>query len=1443
MNNYLFKICFLYFAIFGFNHHAFAQLGGIVEAQKLTNKAQDVVDKASEWNTKVQKSAGFALLTEGKKIDVPCALPNPVPHVNVIISKIEINPNGNNADVIVKIDKSVFSASATSDEKIAFVANVPFSRDGGFVGESNLFLYEDVIINIGSSKLKIFAKNPGNGSLSYIKIDCKKFIGMHLSAEFELPETNAENKDGSLSGNLVKAVIETDISDLDNWFFSIEKLPKFQFKFLPDFTWSIKDFVYDNSTSANSAGMVFPSQYIPANESWKGFYCKEGSVTLPKYFKNGDFPDGITLSVAGLLVDDQGVSGNFSAKDIIKDGKIGSWKYSLYSLTLPIEKSAVQNFAMTGVFDTPISEKDGSPFGVSIANNNLQFSVDHLKGFDFKSLGKNTSAKITSTGVNVKVINDEMKVGVNLNQVIITLSPSSSTELLVKVDKLTILSYDPFIEIAGASLDINNESSKFSNFPVTLKSLDFTANNSFMSLGAKLEVKISGSKTADDPLSIVATGSFQIVAQIDPSNDKYKYKDFIPGSFCVEAKNKQYQIKGCIEIFSDEDKGGAPLSGTAAAYGSGFYGYLDAKFIDKIEVKVIAMFGSKAMVVTEPEKRTDYWFLDASVTLPTAIPLFPGVGINGFNGGASMAVSPTTTPCSQGSTGCNMSGLLIAIDDQVGLGIKAGLGIVSIPTPQAFEGTLTLGVTFRKDGGGGVDKITFDGLVKIINLEASGSNAEGLSAAKSDGKADENKVEKADKVDGAAVDWHIVYDFPNATLTGSVGVYINYDGILTGTQDAATHKAGSIDLYFSPNDWYVRVGIPSKMIGVKIVGLVDVESYFYMGSIIPNPAIAPIDGVVNAPVDPTLVNAGMGFGTGVRLHASKKLEIGLPKKGIKVGVGELAVEVTCYANVNVDGSFAAGFDLLLVKDRDPIDCGGNAKDGSRGIKKWYATGQAYLIASIKLGAEAGCGNEGVSLTIASAYINAYVFAQAPNPTYLKGRVDTEFDVLGLVKFPLGFDFEYGEKCDEDIKRFKLSVIDRIVPSNGQLVSAYTGIAVTLKKPLGAILPYSVGPVQVLDLNIINIKYTNKKMPEDADYTDYTSGSLLAKKTSGVTSLFAPETAWTEGKYIATAEVTFSNGSKETENFSFEVFPEPIKIPTNNVAYAYPLPDMKNFFLSASKRGYANFITKPNIPTEIDAASQQFEAKFYSGEKLIATEKVSYNKNPAANQNAFEFDIPTDKMAVSVGYTLKVVKVAIAQYTSDNKQPIVGNTAAGVSKVNDVIVLEYPFTTSRFASFEEKISSLLAGKVTKSGDAYTIALEGKGQAGTEIFDEEFTDFELTGYQPQPGNRIPPLVVIELSESSVSKNYHSPPSYQESNLDPKSPYRTANEFNGKTLTINTAHYIKRAIVHIPCSSCTGNIIDSGVKEVSFKYYLPGRNSEAITQPVPQATVSLSFVVQAE
>lgn len=869
-----------------------------------------------------------------------------------------------------------------------------------------------------------------------------------------------------------------------------------------------------------------------------------------------------------------------------------------------------------------------------------------------------------------------------------------------------------------------------------------------------------------------------------------------------------------------------------------------------------------------------YWFVDAAVTFPMPIPIGTGIGIAGFNGGIysrmkltydvpnpTISNTTTTTPPAQGTntstttpsaqnngtsadpsstTGnttagkstvnCEtVSGNVYRPNPNIHLGVLAGLTIQSLGNEAVFNGNITFGIEFNT--GGGIAMVALWGYVSVFNTP--------VKVEAKDVKKDENtdvneKDPQADKIGALGLTWFTQYRVPEKTFIGDFRMYIDYLGIIKGTMDTK-NKAAQVNVYFSPSMWYVWAGTPAKMNSVTVLKFAELRSYFCAGRL-PNPAMASIDSDIpsairpSVTIDQTLINDAIGLSFGARISIGKDHRAGLWDDNLG-----------CFFNA----TFKAGFDILLSKANKVVKCD-NLGGADRGFRGWYATGQAFVYANVGMGVYYKSKN----YSLGGIELGASIFAQLPRPTYFEGNFFFEIDLGVLTKILKFFGvslsgeahLNFGDVCktSEDDKSVKY--IDYIRPSDGDsAVPVNSKIEVNFLKPILVEfdLPKEGGGTAHLRSNVdanrdVSLTYmlngVKKAIPYNATWSPNNDVlTLLPKEVLPEGTEITVEVTVRIEQSAGNSWSNFGNASAyENRKETFKTYLEPTIIELSNVQYAYPMPDMKNFYRTESNKGYVKLNSVPRkafvLPT-----NTILELQILSGTQVIAKNRsIQVNLTPGVEN--ITFDLPSSLLSNEKTYTLKIMKVnSTAQTDTIANQD--GTVQGNLGVFKPYAVLEYDFTTSKFNNFAEKMAYYNVSTVNSANQP--VLSQSFKVGNVENVKTAIEEFEATEYGPiktTSNALLPPAIrVATYSLSGVmytSNDYKDFPVYFSSaalNVDCK-------------LIANTNSATQKTTVDTLVNGGTAPALPASIQSIAYKlgYFLPGRTT-------PNSVVNYTMTVQ--
>src|SRR5690606_21963826 len=166
-------------------------------------------------------------------------------------------------------------------------------------------------------------------------------------------------------------------------------LPQFGIKGAQGTTFDLNNAVFDFSDLRNDASTPtwYLSKYYTENPLlWRGVYVRSLKVVLPPEFKKKGNGERISFEAANLIVDGQGITGKFIARNIISidEGSAAKWKFSLDYFEIDIETNNLKAGAFNGELVLPVSKIDRLGYTAIIQPDEytLRVSSKNNIGFD-----------------------------------------------------------------------------------------------------------------------------------------------------------------------------------------------------------------------------------------------------------------------------------------------------------------------------------------------------------------------------------------------------------------------------------------------------------------------------------------------------------------------------------------------------------------------------------------------------------------------------------------------------------------------------------------------------------------------------------------------------------------------------------------------------------------------------------------------------------------------------------------------------------------------------------------------------------------------------------------------------------------------------------------------------------------------------------------------------
>jgi len=1262
--------------------------------------------------------------------------------------------------------------------------DVKLSYNGKIVGDAKLSLLGDINMPFNQNQWMLTLEggriNKLNGGSvndnTYVIIDCDGIKELSLKGNVQisrnvlvplddngsvLPELAVNGQTNRVRGDF--AFKATDWNDIlvkvSITPFAITSQIKNQDKGY--FSFFVNNAVLDLSDLRTDPTVIFPQYYdthgylIGGTESWRGLYVETLHIGLPQEFKTDDHMDSrVSFEANNLLIDSYGVSGNFAANNIFSldrgiTNKENAWRYSLDKVGINLAASKIIGAELEGTIQLPLQKNNDTQnnnipkylgYRGMITEEEYLISVTTFSDINFDIWSaKATIASGSTIEMRVKnreflpkaILNGSLAIGANAS--VSDNDPNEKKDADFKgieFQGLTLQTKAPYI--TAQYFGVKGEQ-KLANFPASIKDIVIIADGSQVSLGFEVTVGLQEERFS-------ANGGMMIRGLITNENNKQRWK--YDGFNLTKLGLRNVDIG--VAIVSGEFQ----IMRKDPLYGNGFTAHLKAELRAPkgVEVEVNAAYGYSTF---------RYWGFEGSVKglkiQATALT------ITGFTGGAfyhmipdrDMSLNPTYAD----------RALVLKPDNSVGLALRAGI-YGSVASEKAVS--IMAGFNISTNPNGGLANIGFIGeavvmadISKLVpgdplaGVKDKFKEMTGKSAFLNELKdnktvnsfLDTKKVDEqypvTEKVEGAIyAKLAMNYDFNNSVFHASLDVFVNIaNGIIKGI--GPNGRAGWAVVHIAPDEWYMHIGTPTDMIGLKVgFGSFYLQSgsYFMVGNRIPGsppppPEVAEILGVQLDDLDyMSSLNAlgdGKGFAFGTHL---------------KFDTGDMTA-LFLYAR------FQAGLGTdIMLKNYGEAKCSNRGGD-QIGINGWYANGQAYVYLQGELGIKIKLWFIKKKIPIIKAGVASLLQAKGPNPYWVRGYLGGYYNLLGgMVKGRFRFKMEFGEECvlENSSVLGGMKIISDLTPNKDEtdvdvFAIPQATFAVRVNEPI--VIPEDDGDhtykVVVEKMTILDdqgkeikgvIEYTNSK-----DVANFVSEDILPpnKTLKAIAQVSFME------KKNGIYEIVMADGQKaiEIEERVFTTGSAPSMIPLSNIKYAYPVPDQENYYAGEStsgyiklKRGQDYLFDDPNWNTVTAfAAESPTESNFsYNGNDNI----VNFNTPNLEKQKDYTFAlIAKNKNGTSGSSENDTVEETVKTEENQDDSAVSVTTevkkAQKLSKNGEIERLAFTFKTSKYNTFEDKISKLNFNPLWIKLSSDVVTLQNNMNAdeyfdATEISGSKYTD---------------------------------------------------------------------------------------------------------------------------
>ena len=1173
------------------------------------------------------------------------------------------------------------------------------SSRGSLPSEAKLILLEDLHLPFVSGSKLILRSPHGEARNSthngtYLKIGCEGFKALGLDAEVlfskELLKVAGTNEP-------VRAHFQTEVEGWKDLLVEAT-LPAFEIKGLPGFEFGLHQVTLDLSDTQNSPSVQYPNGYEAKylhnwkQGSWRGLYAEEVSVTLPKAFARRD-AKRITFMAKHLLIDDQGITGAFSAEQLLplSEGTAGGWDFSVNQFGLNLEANKLVSATFSGYIGLPFTGKNTSLAYTGVINPdneyNLRVSPKEEDSLDFSLF--NAKAKLLPNSYVQLAYRDGHFFPTAVLHGEMTLLDSNqggSTTILPKVSfrGLRLQTESPYLSIEHLGYEGQAE---LGSLPLSIRKLELTSKSDEVELMAKASVTL-GEKL----FSGQTTLRFQAHREVKDGHDRW-----ICDGVKVDDINLDAHIAELIRL-----KGQLAFHRNDPIFGDGFTGDVDLTLekLGNLQVHTRGAFGHK--------KDFRYWFAEGGAVFPSGVPIFTGVSIQGLSCGVTQRMR------AEGKEGGKTRYLP---DASMGLGFKAAVNFRVGEKVATGEGALEF--AFNRHGG-----LNYAGLFAYAQFPAEGQATMKLPSAADLNRAYANLLKKEQAFSSKTLEKWRMSDPHRATRElAPIPSSLNYGirGSLTASFDfraKAFHamtelyvtgkfiegigeggRAGWGVLHADPKEWYLHLGSPADPISLRLglAGLASVESRSYLmaGSQIPDMPDPPSEVLSLLSIPPTtLRNAGR---SPQELALGRGLAFG---SRLQVSTGDLTF-LMLYARFQA----GLGFDAMLREYSTETECEG--RSGRIGLNGWYARGQAYAYLQGELGVKVRLFFIKGRFPILRGGAAALLQAGLPNPSYFRGYLGVKFSILGgLVSGNTRFRLSLGEECrittpgGSPIER---PLISDLAPQHlAERVSVFSMPEVRLNIAEGKV--FHSNDEDGEKLYRVRLKHFRVQDEQGQEIL----GKLTWNKTRDALTFHPQEILPQKSKLHAEVAVGFEEQKENTwrtvytggreaierKQCTFMTGDAPQEIPLQNVVYSYPIIGQKYLFTKQVAEGYIQLKVGQHYLFD-RGFSYELQLENERGE--ILRTPLQYNET----QKRITFRLPTLLPRMNYTARLSFVSGKTNERDADKAKEVYTDSEGGSIKVTERRaeallskeleghLLSFDFATSRHADFISKINSLTA----------------------------------------------------------------------------------------------------------------------------------------------------------
>jgi hypothetical protein len=1140
---------------------------------------------------------------------------------------------------------------------------------------------------------------------NYVEWGCEGFQAVNLKGVLEFsPEIFTPSAKLAPGQSAVQGGFEVNASDLSNILLSVSITP-FEVKGLGGMAFEVKQAAWDMSDTANPPGFVFPRDYAQVYgdgiELWQGFFLKETTVYLPSEM------GGRTVQVENMLIDDFGLTGDFSVTDVLPlhEGSASGWPFSIDRLSVQLSASRLAGGSMNGAIGIPFLGSDTLGYAARISSGptGMEYSFSSIFNRQKKYecamgdlwLHQGCSIQINVAGgrfVPSAILNGALTIHRDLVKID-----------SIRFEGLHLTAAEPYI-LGGKFASEAKAGFKLGGFGLSLSNIGIAVGGGAASLDVNARVALMEEKekgiSAETRLHVKAAVEKQPATHPGGHERQgWRYAGLDVDKIILDCKLSLFKLHGAIGLYRGH-----------SVYGDGFEGAIDLA-IDRVipdGLSADIRFG------TTPECR--YWY--AKFNAPIKIPL-GYINIESIQGGAyhHMKKKNLLDPASD-----------YLPDAKTGMGFMAGVGL-SVIREQLFYGDSEFEIAFTDSWG-----------VRFIQFTGNGQFFAG-------------KPIKKNAPVRAAI--NMFFDFDNSTFHASMKTYMNLAGTVKGI--GPDGLLGEAVVHSDPKDWYIYVGRPSAPFGVELIKIAKAQTYFMAGTKIEDMPLPPstVRSILgNIDLDfmkkESAIQTGRGMGFGVRFDVGVGIgrEKGFVYAFLDLGAGaDITLrnygDAECYGRdgvIGLDGWYASGQAYVYMQGKIGIRVKKSEFDimsvGMAALLQAKLPNPTWMHGSIaakykilgglikgKVNVDVTVGEECKIVGNGSELGDIDLIAEI-QPS--QGGRDVDVFAAPQVAFNTSVDTEFGMMniYDEyNTYRVKFDDFKLVRPDRSSIT----------------------GDIRWNQSKDVAILKTRDILPGETELT--AEAKVHIEKKSGQT--------W-EALTVKGGGVDY-----EVKTATFVTGAAPVTIPENNVPYSHPLRNQYNFYRDELGYGYVKL--DKGQPDLFYSSRNGSDWKYVARFTTSGGQKVEVPAGYNASATSVNFDLPKGLFNSQV-YHMEIVRVqadggavdrnaersesliALEGAHEGDSLVVAQNRLRGViSAGGEKVLHELDFRTSSFNTFMAKMNSMSGYRelyAVEKSLMSLLAIEGN-------MNETFDDFELKGR----GEEMQPLVYAEALPGNDWLNSHA------------------------------------------------------------------------------------------